>query len=92
MLAARAPEDAFGRAFNIGGGAPEPTTINEVLRSVAELCGVDADPVHEAARPGDVRTTRADVSLARHLLGYAPAVSVEEGLRRTVASFSAQGS
>jgi UDP-glucose 4-epimerase len=83
LLAARADDDAQGRAFNIGGGA-EPTTVNDVLRLIADLTGVSPDPIHEPPRDGDVRRTEADLSLARELLGYAPAVGMSQGLARTV--------
>ena len=39
------------------------------------------------AQPGDVRRTCADVGKARRLLGYAPSVSVEEGIPRFVRWF-----
>ena len=83
VLAARAPESTFGRVVNIGGGA-DPTSVNRILRIVAELTGWDGDPVHTPPREGDVRRTEADISLARELIGYAPKVDIEEGLRRTV--------
>jgi UDP-N-acetylglucosamine/UDP-N-acetyl-alpha-D-glucosaminouronate 4-epimerase len=83
LLAARADDDAQGRTFNIGGGA-EPTTVNDVLRLIADLTGMSPDPIHEAPWDGDVRRTEADLSLARELLGYAPAVGMSQGLARTV--------
>ena len=86
LLAARAPEAAQGLAFNVAGGAP-PTTINQVLALVAELTGTTPKPRFDPPRPGDVRRTEADVTLARELLGFAPAVSFREGLERTVAAF-----
>jgi nucleoside-diphosphate-sugar epimerase len=48
---------------------------------------VDAtvDPIYSAPRPGDVKDSQADISKARRILGYAPIVSFEEGLARTVA-------
>lgn len=82
LLASRADDDAQGRAFNIGGG--EPTTVNDVLRLIADLTGISPDPIHEPPRGGDVRRTEADLSLARELLGYAPAVGMSQGLGRTV--------
>jgi nucleoside-diphosphate-sugar epimerase len=84
--ASRASEEAWGRAFNIG-GAERPTSINRLLERIGELSGVKPAPVHEPDRPGDVRLTEADVSLARRLLGYAPRVPIDEGLRRTVEYF-----
>jgi len=34
-------------------------------------------------QPGDVPYTCADVSKAKHLLGYSASISFEEGIRRT---------
>ena len=84
--AARAPEGAWGQAFNIGGGEP-PTSVNELLRRIAELTGARPEPRFEPTRAGDVLLTEARISLARELLGYEPRVQMEEGLRRTVESF-----
>ncbi len=84
--AARAPEAAWGRAFNIGGGEP-PTSVNELLRRIAELTGTRPEPRYESMRAGDVRLTEADISLGAELLDFQPRVPIEEGLRRTVESF-----
>jgi UDP-glucose 4-epimerase len=89
LLASRAPDEAQGRAFNIGGGG-EPTSINRLLAIVAELTGATPDPILEPIREGDVRVTEADVSSARRLLGYEPAIQIAEGLQRTVAWFQEQ--
>lgn len=86
LLATRAPEEAFGRAFNIGGGA-EPVSVNQLLDLISEICSSTPERIHQAPREGDVRLTMADISLARELLGFRPSVGIEEGLRRTVASF-----
>jgi len=87
IRAARAPEAAFGRAFNIGGGGAS-TSVNRLLELIAGMCGVSPEPVFEPPRAGDVRMTKADVSLAGELFGYEPSVGIEEGLKRTVASFA----
>jgi len=42
------------------------------------------DPIHEPERAGDIMHSQADVSKAENLLDFAPVVSFEEGLRRTV--------
>jgi nucleoside-diphosphate-sugar epimerase len=83
LLAARAPEEARGRAFNIGGGA-EPTSVNRLLELIAASCGVEPEPVHKLERRGDIRRSEADMGLARTLLGFEPKVGIVEGLRRTV--------
>ena len=86
LLAARAPDTAQGLAYNIGGGAI-PTSVNRLLAMIAERCGAQPDPIWDPPRPGDVRTTHADVSLATRLLGYVPKVGIDEGITKTVASF-----
>ena len=86
LMSSRAPEAAYGSAFNIGGGA-EPTSVDRLLRWIGELTRTTPDPRHEPARPGDIRLSHADVSLAREMLGYSPRVPLEEGLRRTVNAF-----
>jgi nucleoside-diphosphate-sugar epimerase len=86
LLAAQAPTEACGRAFNIGGGR-KPTSVNELLALIADLTGSQPEPVYTERRPGDVRLTEADVSLAGRLLGYRPAVGIEDGLARSVAWF-----
>jgi nucleoside-diphosphate-sugar epimerase len=86
LLASRAPQEAFGRAFNVGGGG-EPTTVNRLLELIAAACGVEPDPIREPPRPGDILKSHGDMSLARELLGFEPAVGIEEGLRRTVEWF-----
>lgn len=83
LLAARAPEAAVGRAINVGGGA-RPTTVNGLLRLIAEITGTDPDPHHVEPRAGDVRITDADISLAADVLLVRPSTTLERGLRRTV--------
>jgi UDP-glucose 4-epimerase len=83
ILASRAPSEAYGRAFNIGGGT-QPTSVNRVLEIVAHYCDAAPEPIFEPVRPGDVRTTHADVTMAETVLGFRPQVSLEDGLGRTV--------
>jgi nucleoside-diphosphate-sugar epimerase len=89
LLAMRASEPAFGRAFNIGGGAT-PTTVRELLDLIAEACGVEPDPVFTPPREGDILRSEADVSLAADLLDFRPEVSIREGVHRTVERFRSQ--
>ncbi|MGI8520045.1 MAG: NAD-dependent epimerase/dehydratase family protein [Actinomycetota bacterium] len=87
FAAARAPEAAFGEAFNIGGGQ-DPTSVNEILAIVAELTGTRPDPIFTDPRPGDVRLTHADLSRSAELLGYKPQTTVRQGLEQTVTWFA----
>ncbi len=89
LLAARMPEAARGRVMNVAGGR-KPTSVNALLGMIARLTGTDPMPVHEPPREGDIRLSKADVSLARSLIGYEPRVGMEEGVRRTVEWFQAR--
>lgn len=82
LLAAGAPKEACGRAFNVAGG--RRTTLNELARLIADITGSSLEPVHEGARPGDIPHSFADLALSRTLLGYEPGMSLEDGLRSTV--------
>jgi nucleoside-diphosphate-sugar epimerase len=72
-----------GRVFNIACG--ERHTLNETYGKLAELLDYARGPEYGTEREGDVRDSLADISAAREALGYVPAVSFDEGLRRTVA-------
>ena len=87
LLAAQAPEEAFGLALNIGGGR-EPTSVNRLLAIIAELTDTHPDPIFTDPRPGDVWLTHADVSLAERSIGYKPAVDINEGLAGSVEWFT----
>ena len=82
LQACEAPA-AFGRIINIARG--ETLSVNALYGMLQRIIGVSVPARRADIRPGDVRHSQADISLARDLLGYAPAVPVEEGLRRTVA-------
>jgi nucleoside-diphosphate-sugar epimerase len=86
LRAAAAPEAAFGRAFNVGGGET-PTSVSGLLSIVAELTGAEPDPIREPAREGDMRRTSADMTQTQQVLGHRPAVDMREGLARTVEWF-----
>jgi nucleoside-diphosphate-sugar epimerase len=85
LLAAAAPAEGVGEAFNVACG--ERTTLNEIVVRIGELCGREIEAVHTDPRPGDVRHSLADIDKARRILGYEPAVDFEEGLRRTFAFY-----
>lgn len=68
-----------GTAYNIGGGSR--VSMNQVLRIIEGIAGRPLDITREEAQKGDMRDTYADTSLARRDLGFAPTVSLEEGIR-----------
>jgi UDP-glucose 4-epimerase len=88
MKAAEAPA-AVGHVYNIGNGGS--TSVLDLVKHLNELLGGSVQPLHGPARAGDVRYSQADISRARRDLGYEPAVSFVEGLRRTLAAHQAAG-
>jgi UDP-glucose 4-epimerase len=66
------------RAYNIGGGSR--VSINHVLEIIGRLAGRPLKVQREPAQKGDMRDTFADTTLARADLGFAPDVTLEEGL------------
>jgi UDP-glucose 4-epimerase len=87
-IAAAGAPGASGRVFNIAGG--EPASVNHVAGTIGAILERPVEKVFEPARPGDIRDSWADLSAARETLGYEPAVSLEEGLRRTAAALLAR--
>jgi UDP-glucose 4-epimerase len=67
-----------GRAYNIGGGSR--VSINEVLEMIGRVAGAPLTVRREPAQKGDMRDTFADTSLAKADLGFAPVVTLEEGI------------
>jgi UDP-glucose 4-epimerase len=58
-------------------------SVLDILRGLQTHAGVAIEPVFAPARAGDVLHSRADVSLARELLGFAAEVSLFDGLELT---------
>ena len=86
--AANAPGVA-GRVYNAGNG--NRYTLNELWALLQRIEGVAIPAQYGPPRAGDVRHSQADTTRARTDLGHAPEVSIEEGLRRTLAWFRSSG-
>jgi nucleoside-diphosphate-sugar epimerase len=81
LLAASAPgERCGGRVYNIAGGRQH--SVLDLLRTLGTLLGVQPTAEYAPPRPGDVRDSHADLSAASADLGYAPTVTLADGLRR----------
>ena len=66
--------------INLGRGAP--VLLADFVELIQRLAGRQANLVPAPMLAADVRTTCADIGKARRLLGYAPQVTVEEGVAR----------
>jgi UDP-glucose 4-epimerase len=75
-------EGAAGAVCNLGRG--ERHTLNELLELLQEIIGRRVKAQYGPDRAGDVKHSEADITRAREAFGYAPQVTFEEGLRRTV--------
>jgi UDP-glucose 4-epimerase len=68
--------------LNLGTG--RETSVADLARAIIGAAGVGVAPQYAAPRADEVRRRVADVSKAKRLLGWAPRVPLEEGLRRTL--------
>jgi len=80
-----AADTCAGRAYNVAGG--RSLSILELLDSLARVMGVEPRTHHQPPRPGDVSATHADLAAIEADLGFVPAVTLEDGLARTVEGF-----
>ncbi len=84
LRAATAPGVA-GESINVATG--RSVSVLELVRALQQVVGTSVEPILAPPREGDVRHSQADITKARTLLDYEPAVSLEDGLRHTVAWF-----
>jgi UDP-glucose 4-epimerase len=83
-LVTAATADQVSRlTMNIGSGVE--TSVNQLVGLVERATDNRAHTLRNAEEGGGVSRLCADISLARNRLGYRPRVSLEEGLRSTVA-------
>jgi UDP-glucose 4-epimerase len=75
--------------INIGTGIE--TTVVALFEALRAAAGGKGEAHHGPARPGEQRRSLLDSSRALRLLGWAPRVPLEEGLRRTFEFVRARG-
>jgi dTDP-glucose 4,6-dehydratase len=68
-------------------GNPQELTVLEIAQKILALTSSSSPIVFEPLPADDPKVRRPDITRARTLLGWNPAVSLEEGLRRTIAYF-----
>jgi len=81
LLAARAGHTA-GEVVNIACG--EAVTVNAIIDMINAAVGKNVKPVYADSRPGDVKHSLADISLAEKTIGFKPRVSFQEGLAKAI--------
>ncbi len=82
ILAATSTRPVSGRVINVACGIS--CSLLELVQTIRECLGKTIEPRFAPPRPGDVRDSLADISLARELLGYEVTVDFPTGIRRTI--------
>ncbi|HEY2718018.1 MAG TPA: UDP-glucuronic acid decarboxylase family protein [Solirubrobacteraceae bacterium] len=75
-------ESGYHDPVNIGN--PDEFTLLELAETVKELTDSNSEIVYEALPTDDPKQRKPDITLARELLGWAPEVSLRDGLQRTI--------
>jgi UDP-glucose 4-epimerase len=81
LLAAQ-PSSPSELTCNIATGAR--TTLVDLLDAICVAAGRRVEPIYGPPREGDILDSVADISTARHALGYEVTVGLREGIARTV--------
>ena len=81
-ISAGETEGASGEIFNIAAGSP--ASVNRLADTIGTILGKSVQKEYLPPRAGDIRDSWADLGKAERILGYRPAVGLEEGLGRTV--------
>jgi UDP-glucose 4-epimerase len=71
-----------GEAFNIASG--REISVNEIFRLVCQAMDLSVEPRRAERRPADVRRFLLDCKKAERMLGWTPATSFADGLKKTV--------
>jgi UDP-glucuronate 4-epimerase len=71
------------QVINLGGGTL-PVLLSAVIEKIERLLGKRAMIVRKEFHAADIKTTWANIAKAEEMLGWKPAVNLDEGLRRTV--------
>jgi UDP-glucuronate 4-epimerase len=68
--------------FNLGNS--HPVTLNEMIAAIEQVIGRKANRSPQPMQPGDVPLTWADLTKSKAALGYSPATTFEEGIKKFV--------
>lgn len=76
-----------GYHYPVNLGNPDEYTVKELAELIIKITGSKSDVIYETLPTDDPRRRCPDISLARKLLNWEPAIPVEEGLAQTIAWF-----
>lgn len=75
--------NVIGETINIGPDE-EVITINNLAEKLANIIGINLNPIYMIGRPGEVTVATCSADKARKLLGYETTVFIDEGLKHMV--------
>ena len=75
-------EASRGMIINLGYG--KDISMNFLLQNICNYMGYDGEWDHREERTSDVRNLCAGIERARTVLGFAPEMNFEEGIRKTL--------
>ncbi len=78
-------KDVAGVAYNVAGG--EALSLLQLIAHLERIAGRPLNPVFQPERAGEIKHSYADIARANVRLGFAPQISVAEGLRRTYEAY-----
>jgi UDP-glucose 4-epimerase len=86
----RAEKGGSGVLANVGTGVE--TSVNTLFETMARISRFHQEPVRAPERPGELRRSALDPTLAGEVLGWRPTTPLDKGLRRTLDWFKARRS
>ena len=75
-------ETKRGEVYNIGSGSA--TSINELASLLISSKEKDLQVIHKPALEGEIKDSKADISLAKNDIGYSPQIPLSDGLASLV--------
>ncbi len=86
LIATLKADTPYGTSVDIGSG--QPTAVSEIVRKIYTLSRSDGKPLIGAlpSRPGEVQVQQANALRTEELIGWKTAVSLDEGLQKTILS------
>jgi UDP-glucose 4-epimerase len=82
-------EKDLAGTFNVGTGVE--TSVNTLYDSIRRAAGSEIRATHAPGKPGEQLRSALDNGALARAAGFAPSVSLDEGIKKTVEYFKAQG-
>jgi UDP-glucuronate decarboxylase len=70
-------------------GNPGEFTMIELAQKICDLTGSRSELIHKPLPMDDPKQRQPDIKLAKQVLGWEPKITLEEGLKSTIAYFDA---